>query len=141
MWKKLRDEGPDMVGKLVSDMERLANTPGSGVSREQATRFGKEMEGFRAILRTYQAGLDSGSQSVDWSKVSTQNIDQIIQPYESCADNTTTHLDKLAIVKLNGGLGTTMGCTGRSMGGLREVLYRWIDCCEHDTENWCNGDF
>ena len=64
------------------------------------------------ILGAYERGMAAGSQGVEWSRVSTETIGDIITPYAQCGDNTPVNVPKLAVVKLNGGLGTTMGCTG-----------------------------
>ena len=51
----------------------------------------------------------------DWSKVNLPDPSQII-PYNSLTsctfDKAKVNLSKLAVLKLNGGLGTTMGCVG-----------------------------
>lgn len=48
----------------------------------------------------------------DWEKIQTPSSEQIV-PYSSIPEVTdTADLEKLAVLKLNGGLGTTMGCVG-----------------------------
>ncbi|KAF8389645.1 hypothetical protein HHK36_024164 [Tetracentron sinense] len=57
------------------------------------------------------------AQHIEWSKIKTPT-DEVVVPYESLAptpedlSETKCLLDKLVVLKLNGGLGTTMGCTG-----------------------------
>jgi UTP--glucose-1-phosphate uridylyltransferase len=81
----------------------------------------KDIDGFMEILRCYEDGLERGTQHVDWSKVSTERVGEMIVPYEDCFDATASAVNKLAILKLNGGLGTTMGCTGpKSVIEVRE---------------------
>jgi UTP--glucose-1-phosphate uridylyltransferase len=96
------------LNKMVADMEKLAASANSSVTPAQATRFKQEMQGFKSILTTYRAGLESGAQSVDWARVSTNKIHEIIVPYEQCTNSDPVNATKLAVVKLNGGLGTTM---------------------------------
>jgi UTP--glucose-1-phosphate uridylyltransferase len=73
------------------------------------------------ILRCYEDGLERGTQHVDWSKVSSERVAEMIVPYAECRDSTSSAVEKLAILKLNGGLGTTMGCTGpKSVIEVRE---------------------
>ncbi|KAK1261281.1 UTP--glucose-1-phosphate uridylyltransferase [Acorus gramineus] len=57
---------------------------------------------------------------IEWSKIKTPT-DDVVVPYNTLApppeefaalEETKKLLDKLAVLKLNGGLGTTMGCTG-----------------------------
>ncbi|CAA0827209.1 UTP--glucose-1-phosphate uridylyltransferase 1 [Striga hermonthica] len=57
------------------------------------------------------------AQHVEWSKIQTPT-DEVVVPYDTLAPvpedaaETKKLLDKLVVLKLNGGLGTTMGCTG-----------------------------
>ncbi|KAF2325702.1 hypothetical protein GH714_033349 [Hevea brasiliensis] len=71
-------------------------------------------------LKSAVAGLNQISgeaQQVEWSKIQTPT-DEVVVPYDSLAPipedpaETKKLLDKLVVLKLNGGLGTTMGCTG-----------------------------
>ncbi|KAG6777289.1 hypothetical protein POTOM_017108 [Populus tomentosa] len=54
---------------------------------------------------------------VEWSKIQTPT-DEVVIPYDTLEstpedpEETKMLLDKLVVLKLNGGLGTTMGCTG-----------------------------
>lgn len=48
----------------------------------------------------------------EWEKIQTPSSEQIV-PYSTLSECTSTSdLEKLAVLKLNGGLGTTMGCVG-----------------------------
>ncbi|KAL6555886.1 UTP--glucose-1-phosphate uridylyltransferase [Orobanche hederae] len=61
--------------------------------------------------------LSGEAQHVEWSKIQTPT-DEVVVPYDTLAPvpedspQTKKILDKLVVLKLNGGLGTTMGCTG-----------------------------
>ncbi|KAF7136328.1 hypothetical protein RHSIM_Rhsim08G0020900 [Rhododendron simsii] len=61
--------------------------------------------------------LSGEAQYIEWSKIQTPT-DEVVVPYDSLAPTpedpveTKKLLDKLVVLKLNGGLGTTMGCTG-----------------------------
>lgn len=61
---------------------------------------------------------------MDWGKIQRPPEDSI-QPYEKIKarglpDNISSVLNKLVVVKLNGGLGTSMGCKGpKSLIGVR----------------------
>jgi UTP--glucose-1-phosphate uridylyltransferase len=54
---------------------------------------------------------------VEWAKIHTPT-DEVVVPYDTLEappedlEETKKLLNKLAVLKLNGGLGTTMGCTG-----------------------------
>ncbi|KAK9106490.1 hypothetical protein Syun_022501 [Stephania yunnanensis] len=73
-----------------------------------------EKSGFLSLVSRYLSGE---AQHVEWSKIKTPT-DEVVVPYESLAlppedlEQTRKLLDKLVVLKLNGGLGTTMGCTG-----------------------------
>ncbi|PWZ15648.1 UTP--glucose-1-phosphate uridylyltransferase [Zea mays] len=57
------------------------------------------------------------AEQIEWSKIQTPT-DEVVVPYDTVAsppedlEETKKLLDKLVVLKLNGGLGTTMGCTG-----------------------------
>ncbi|KAL9266975.1 UTP--glucose-1-phosphate uridylyltransferase-like protein [Drosera capensis] len=83
-----------------------------------------EKSGFVNRVARYLSGE---AQHVEWSKINTPT-DEIVVPYETVApppedaEKIRELLDKLFVLKLNGGLGTTMGCTGpkisiRNTGG------------------------
>ncbi|KAL5721730.1 UTP--glucose-1-phosphate uridylyltransferase [Ranunculus cassubicifolius] len=73
-----------------------------------------EKSGFVNLVSRYLSGE---AQHVDWSKINTPT-DEIVVPYDTLKptpedpSETKKLLDKLVVLKLNGGLGTTMGCTG-----------------------------
>ncbi|XP_078439994.1 UTP--glucose-1-phosphate uridylyltransferase [Wolffia australiana] len=73
-----------------------------------------EKSGFISLVSRYLSGE---AQEIEWSKIRTPT-EEVVVPYETLAPlsedlgSTKNLLDKLAVLKLNGGLGTTMGCTG-----------------------------
>ncbi|XP_073148764.1 UTP--glucose-1-phosphate uridylyltransferase [Henckelia pumila] len=73
-----------------------------------------EKSGFVNLVSRYLSGE---AQHIQWSKIQTPT-DEVVVPYDSLAPvpedyaETKKLLDKLVVLKLNGGLGTTMGCTG-----------------------------
>lgn len=96
-----------------------------------------EKSGFINLVARYLSGE---AQHVDWSKIKTPT-DDIVVPYETIApppeDETKTKelLDKLVVLKLNGGLGTTMGCTGpKSVIEVRNGL-TFLDLIVMQIEN------
>ncbi|GFZ18480.1 UDP-glucose pyrophosphorylase 2 [Actinidia rufa] len=76
--------------------------------------FENEKSGFINLVARYLSGE---AQHIEWSKIQTPT-DEVVIPYDSLAPapedaaETKKLLDKLVVLKLNGGLGTTMGCTG-----------------------------
>ncbi|KAJ4807914.1 UTP--glucose-1-phosphate uridylyltransferase [Rhynchospora pubera] len=74
----------------------------------------KEKSGFINLVSRY---LSLGAEQIDWHKIQTPT-DELLLPYDTLAPSPQDDeaikklLDKLVVLKLNGGLGTTMGCTG-----------------------------
>ncbi|GME95488.1 unnamed protein product [[Candida] boidinii] len=76
------------------------------------------MDSFFALFRRYITDKASGSSVLDWEKIKSPSVDEVVD-FKSIlskeADLTqinTENLNKLAVLKLNGGLGTSMGCVG-----------------------------
>jgi UTP--glucose-1-phosphate uridylyltransferase len=75
----------------------------------------EEKAGFVKLVQRYLS--KSKDDDIVWEKIKPPS-DEIVVPYANLAplsDDpavTKSLLDKLAVLKLNGGLGTTMGCTG-----------------------------
>ncbi|CAN1160776.1 UTP--glucose-1-phosphate uridylyltransferase [Linum perenne] len=73
-----------------------------------------EKNGFISLVSRYLSGQ---ADQVEWSKIKTPT-DDIVVPYDTLTPlsedpaEAKNLLDKLVVLKLNGGLGTTMGCTG-----------------------------
>ncbi|XP_042504628.1 UTP--glucose-1-phosphate uridylyltransferase [Macadamia integrifolia] len=73
-----------------------------------------EKAGFINLVARYLSGE---AQYIEWNKIQTPT-DEVVVPYDTLAPSpddiseTKNLLDKLVVLKLNGGLGTTMGCTG-----------------------------
>lgn len=61
--------------------------------------------------------------SSDWAKIQPPAPEQVV-PYSDLPEcKNPSLLDKLAVLKLNGGLGTTMGCVGpKSVIEVREGM-------------------
>jgi len=96
----------------AADAENLNNLKSSVAGLNQISE--NEKKGFINLVARYLSGE---AQHVEWSKIQTPT-DEVVVPYESLApapedpSETKKLLDKLVVLKLNGGLGTTMGCTG-----------------------------
>ncbi|KAL1926901.1 hypothetical protein VTP01DRAFT_5231 [Rhizomucor pusillus] len=73
--------------------------------------FKSEMDAFYMLFTRYLNEQAKGVK-LDWDKIQTPSDKQII-PYKNlAASSNSKDLNKLAVLKLNGGLGTTMGCVG-----------------------------
>ncbi|KAG2710822.1 hypothetical protein I3760_04G047800 [Carya illinoinensis] len=96
----------------AADVEKLNNLKSAVAGLNQTSE--NEKTGFINLVARYLSGE---AQHVEWSKIQTPT-DEVVVPYESLAPSpddsveTKKLLDKLVVLKLNGGLGTTMGCTG-----------------------------
>ncbi|KAK4789356.1 hypothetical protein SAY86_020675 [Trapa natans] len=95
-----------------SDAEKLSKLHSSVAGLDQISE--NEKTGFINLVGRYLSGE---AQHVEWSKINTPT-DKVVVPYDNLAptphdpSETKKLLDKLVVLKLNGGLGTTMGCTG-----------------------------
>ncbi|KAL3527398.1 hypothetical protein ACH5RR_012054 [Cinchona calisaya] len=95
-----------------ADAEKLGKLKSATSTLNQISE--NEKSGFINLVARYLSGE---AQHVDWSKIQTPT-DEVVVPYGSLAPvsedpaETKKLLDKLVVLKLNGGLGTTMGCTG-----------------------------
>lgn len=96
----------------AADTEKLANLQSAVSALNQISE--NEKSGFINLVSRYLSGEAA---HVEWSKIQTPT-DKIVVPYDTLASvpedpsETKKLLDKLVVLKLNGGLGTTMGCTG-----------------------------
>ncbi|XP_077461132.1 UTP--glucose-1-phosphate uridylyltransferase-like isoform X1 [Stigmatopora argus] len=105
--EKLRKQHEESMCKELDEL--LAS---SGDAHGQNSK--KDFEGFK---RLFQRFLQVKGPAVDWAKISRPPEDAIVS-YESMgaeeppAKDVASCLNKLAVVKLNGGLGTSMGCKG-----------------------------
>nr|AAL99195.1 UTP:alpha-D-glucose-1-phosphate uridylyltransferase [Solanum tuberosum] len=95
-----------------ADAEKLNNLKSAVAGLNQISE--NEKSGFINLVGRYLSGE---AQHIDWSKIQTPT-DEVVVPYDKLAPlsedpaETKKLLDKLVVLKLNGGLGTTMGCTG-----------------------------
>ncbi|KAJ6813017.1 UTP--glucose-1-phosphate uridylyltransferase [Iris pallida] len=97
---------------MATDSEKLSKLQSAVAGLSQISE--NEKSGFINLVSRYLSGEE---EQIEWSKIQTPT-DEVVVPYETLAptpeDLTETKklLDKLVVLKLNGGLGTTMGCTG-----------------------------
>ncbi|KAK5810803.1 UTP--glucose-1-phosphate uridylyltransferase [Gossypium arboreum] len=96
-----------------------------------------EKNGFINLVSGYLSGE---AQQIEWSKIQTPT-DEVVVPYDTLAPlsddpaETKKLLDKLVVLKLNGGLGTTMGCTGpKSVIEVRNG-FTFLDLIVQQIEN------
>ncbi|KAJ3285457.1 putative UTP-glucose-1-phosphate uridylyltransferase [Rhizoclosmatium globosum] len=96
---------------MRNELHNLVNT----APEADREHFAKEMDSFFDLFGRYLTEKAKG-QKINWGKIKSPKDDQII-PYKNLkpvasAPVNAENLAKLAVLKLNGGLGTTMGCVG-----------------------------
>ncbi|KAI9487960.1 UTP--glucose-1-phosphate uridylyltransferase family [Zychaea mexicana] len=69
-----------------------------------------EMDAFYLLFTRYLDDTAKGNK-LDWDKIQSPSEEQIVR-YDTIPKAGAEDLSKLAVLKLNGGLGTTMGCVG-----------------------------
>merc|ERR1711939_1298858 len=74
-------------------------------------RFEAEQDNFFALFRRYLNDKAKGN-TIDWNKISPPAPEQVVNYDKLPNTDAVDFLNKLAVVKLNGGLGTSMGCVG-----------------------------
>jgi len=82
--------------------------------REERDAFAQEMEGFKDLIASFTG--TKGKKTIDWNKIQPPPENMVVKhsslPVVNDAFKIKEIGNKLAVLKLNGGLGTTMGCTG-----------------------------
>lgn len=77
------------------------------------SEFKKEMNNFRELFQNFLRVKNKVF--IDWAKINPPPEEMVVE-YSSISSCTPEEAQKLSskfcILKLNGGLGTTMGCTG-----------------------------
>ncbi|XP_029384560.1 UTP--glucose-1-phosphate uridylyltransferase-like isoform X1 [Echeneis naucrates] len=104
--EKLRQQHKDSMHR---ELEALLVT----AKKEEAEISRKDFDGFQKLFHRF---LQVKGPSIDWAKID-RPPEESVQPYDKIKakglpDNIAASLNKLAVVKLNGGLGTSMGCKG-----------------------------
>ncbi|KAL6940992.1 UTP-glucose-1-phosphate uridylyltransferase [Hanseniaspora opuntiae] len=99
------DENATANDLVIHQMYKYLN---SGEFKESA-----EMKSFYQLFKRYIQTKDKKSE-VSWEEIKSPTHNEVVD-YNELSDkelNATQILSKLAVLKLNGGLGTSMGCVG-----------------------------
>ncbi|WFD07128.1 UTP--glucose-1-phosphate uridylyltransferase [Malassezia vespertilionis] len=101
--------------------------------------FEGEMSSFYHLFNRFLSDKAKGTK-LEWDRIQPPSPEQI-KPYSSLPKATDPSvLSKLAVLKLNGGLGTTMGCTGpKSVIEVREGM-TFLDLSVRQIEH-LNGTY
>ncbi|XP_028417835.1 UTP--glucose-1-phosphate uridylyltransferase-like [Dendronephthya gigantea] len=118
---------------MAEELEKLLATAPNEIREKTKAEFNQFQELFSRFLK--EAG-----NAVDWSRIKPPP-EARIQPYASLSSefdnrsNVKALLDKLVVIKLNGGLGTSMGCVGaKSLIPVRNEL-TFLDLTVHLIQN------
>ncbi|CAG9864242.1 unnamed protein product [Phyllotreta striolata] len=121
----------DALNRLQNELDKILQTDESGKSATMR----KEFQGFVGLFTRF---LKETGPSVEWERIERLPEDAV-RSYETLqkptADLVHQMLDKLVVVKLNGGLGTSMGCHGpKSVITVRNNL-TFLDLTVQQIEN------
>lgn len=100
----------DAQHQLAQELEKLLRT--SNANQNQRSICEEEFKGFQQLFMKYLQGVGP---AVQWEKIEPLPEDAV-RSYASLKEPSKAiireMLNQLVVVKLNGGLGTSMGCTG-----------------------------
>jgi len=117
---------------MHNELEKLIKT----AKPEQVEILRKEFDGFERIFARF---LGETGPSIEWERIKLLPEDAVKHynelPGETDKGRIKSMLNKLVVMKLNGGLGTTMGCTGpKSIISVRDEL-TFLDLTVKQIEN------
>ncbi|KAI0829640.1 UTP-glucose-1-phosphate uridylyltransferase [Trametes gibbosa] len=92
---------------MRNELSALVNTV---KDPETKKAFDTEMQSFFYLFTRYLSER-ARSQELDWERIASPSEDKIV-PYSKLPAADSSSLNKLAVLKVNGGLGTSMGMTG-----------------------------
>ncbi|PTD13464.1 putative UTP-glucose-1-phosphate uridylyltransferase [Fusarium culmorum] len=97
------------AAQMRNALTNLAETVKDPSKRRQL--FETEMDNFFALFRRYLNDKAKGN-AVDWDRIAPPAQGQVVDYDDLANTESVQFLNKLAVLKLNGGLGTSMGCVG-----------------------------
>lgn len=93
---------------MRNDLSKLAEEVSDPGYRKA---FEAEMQGFFLLFSRYLQEKARNA-PLQWDRIAPPAADQVVSYNDLPETSDPSILDKLAVLKLNGGLGTTMGCVG-----------------------------
>eukprot|EP01088_Endostelium_zonatum_P016431 TRINITY_DN4436_c0_g1_i1.p1 TRINITY_DN4436_c0_g1~~TRINITY_DN4436_c0_g1_i1.p1 ORF type:complete len:514 (-),score=127.03 TRINITY_DN4436_c0_g1_i1:61-1602(-) len=93
-----------------------------------------KMDGF---VELFQEFIQQRGKRIDWNKINPPGPDRVLLLSELPQQEGDTKglLDKLAVLKLNGGLGTTMGCVGPKSAIEVHSNFTFLDLTVHQIQH------
>jgi len=111
----------DARAAMHTDLEKLIKT----APQEKQSKWRSQFDAFENLFDSYLHSSSSTDTHVEWDKIKTLPTGTV-KCYSELADVDNVDviraaLSKLVVIKLNGGLGTSMGCTGpKSLISVRD---------------------
>lgn len=95
----------NVLNKLADSMQ--------DADESKRQRFENELDSFFTLFRRYLIEKSQVNNVLDWDKIKSPGANEVVS-YDKITslDSKVDNLSKLAVLKLNGGLGTSMGCVG-----------------------------
>ncbi|TID14889.1 hypothetical protein CANINC_004560 [Pichia inconspicua] len=109
------------ASQMRNALNSLVDSVPPETDAKERERFEHNMDSFFSLFRRY-LNDKSSALTLDWEKIRSPSKDEVVH-YSSLPDAPETNkaFSKLAVLKLNGGLGTSMGCVGpKSVIEVRE---------------------
>lgn len=121
----------DIEEQLSTELDKLVNSIPSPEKEEVES----DLQGFRSLFDQY---LSEKGSKLDWEKIQRPPEGAILPHAQLTPGSEQTmkdQLGKLAVLKLNGGLGTSMGCVGpKSVISVRNDL-TFLDLCVRQIDH------
>lgn len=103
------DKGTGIAAaNMKNALDKLADTV---KDRKERQRFESEMANFFQLFRRYLTDTARGT-AIEWDRIKPPAPNQVVEYDALPRKDISENISKLAVLKLNGGLGTTMGCVG-----------------------------
>jgi hypothetical protein len=101
------------VARIVASIDSSVNPDtGKPYAAHEKVNLAKDLSDFTGVVEAF---TQQRGKVIDWARINPPPKDMIV-PYAelSAVDESAkgAYLEKLVVLKLNGGLGTTMGCVG-----------------------------
>lgn len=123
------------VERLGAHVENLVeNEAASALPEKDRERMIKQMDGFVDLFAKY---IEQRGKRIDWTKIKPPPAQMVkrLQDLPQCTDEQKKSLlSKLVVLKLNGGLGTTMGCTGPKSAIEVHSGFTFLDLTVHQIQ-------
>ena len=120
------------VQKIVASIDTSVNPEtGKAFTAAEKLNLTKDLTDFTGVVEAF---INQRGKVIDWQRINPPPKDMIV-PYADLAPVAEAakgaYLDKLVVLKLNGGLGTTMGCVGPKSAIEVHSKHTFLDLIVH----------